>query len=129
MNPEPLSNLEIADLEFQVFSQPLKYSLFRTCVVYVDTWDTVSDPTSPILSFDLEIASLDLRMYGALVTDRYDDNISHVVCHPSSHPDRVSEWRARNRLRYTKFHLVDLSWISASVAKGIMVDEMAHIPV
>lgn len=127
--PAPFSISEIADLEYQIFGQVHKYGLFRTCVVYVDVWEKISEPNSLVISGELEIISLDLRMYGAQVLNCMKPDVTHVVCDPVTHPHRVSNWQLLNREQEVKFYLVRLEWVSDSINKGSLVDELTYMPV
>lgn len=96
------------------------------CVVYVDTW---KDPSEPAFFGELEITSLDLRVYGALVLSSMDSGVTHVVCDPIEYPNRAAFWRAENHRRDFKFYLVRPEWVTDSINKGCLVDETAYFPV
>jgi len=127
-NPAQLSIYEIANLEHEIFGQVHKYGIFRTCVVYVDVWETISDPNSQNISRELEIVSFDLRIYGAQVFNRMDPSVTHVLCDPVSYPQRAAVWKTMNHGREVKFKLVRLEWVEHSIKKGSLVDEMAYYP-
>ena len=117
----------MAKIEFEAFGQVLKYGIFRTCTVYVDQWDRISDPESRLISSKLQIISLDLRAYGAHVVRRMTDQVSHVVCDESL-GERVAEWKRKNHQQQHKFHLISSEWVADSIARGRMVDEVAYTP-
>lgn len=121
-----LSITEIAELEYGIFGQVHKYGIFRTCIVYVDLWETISDTTSRIISGKLEIITLDLRMYGSEVMNCLSSKISHIVCDSAAHPHRAAQWRSRNHDREVKFHVVRPDWVVDSINKGFLVDERAY---
>ncbi len=127
-HPTPLSIYEIANLEYEIFGQLPKYGIFRTCVVYVDLFETISDPNSQVISRELEIISFDLRIYGAQVLNRMNSSVTHVVCDPVSYPHRAIDWKTTNRQREVKFKLVRLEWVERSIKKGSVVDEMEYYP-
>ena len=102
----------------------LKFSIFRECIVYVDKWEVISDNTSPIFTFSLDMASLDLRMYGAELVDNYSDRVTHVIYDASFHPQRSLFWKQKLKLR--KFHLVSASWVEDSIKKESRVEELEH---
>ena len=103
MNPAPLSIREIAQLEFEIFGQVLKYGIFRTCKAHVDQWDQVPNPQSDVVSIQSDITSLDLQLYGAQVVKRMSSNIPHVIYDPVL-AARTAEWKRNNRLQWRKFH-------------------------
>ena len=115
-------------IQHVVFGQVHKYGIFRTCVVYVDFWETISDPKSQVISRQLEIISFDLRIYGAQVLNRMDSNVTHVLCDPVSCPHRSVVWKTINRQREFKFKLVRLEWVVHSINKGSLVEEIAYYP-
>ncbi len=127
-NPKPLTNLEIADLEFNIFGGLLKYSIFRICVVYVDKWQTISDPSSPVISSQLDMIAMDLRMYGAELVDHFDERVTHVVCDPSRHPERLQQWKEKRDIREKKFYLVGSTWVTDSIRKGSTTNEISYQP-
>lgn len=123
-----MTNFEIADLEFNIFGGLLKYSIFRICVVYVDKWETISDSSSPVISSELDMIAMDLRMYGAELVDRFDERVTHVVCDPSGHPERLPQWKEKRDLHEKKFYLVGSSWVTDSIKKGSTADEISYQP-
>ncbi|XP_057368130.1 DNA ligase 4-like isoform X1 [Daphnia carinata] len=127
-NPTPLSVFEIADLEYQIFGKLHKYGIFRTCIVYVDVLETISDSNSLIISRELQIISLDLRIYGAQVLNHMDPSVTHVVCDPVAYPHRVSMWKSMNRQQEVKFKLVRPEWVAHSITQGNLLDEIAYYP-
>jgi len=129
VNPTPLSLPEIAQLEFEVFGQVLKYGIFRTCTAYVDVWDRLSDAGSCVISSQLEITSIDLRFYGGQVVEWGDSScISHVI-YDERLTARVADWKRKNALRQLKFHLVSARWVHDSIAQGRMLDELPYTPI
>lgn len=124
-HPSPLHVAEIADIEFEIFGQVNQYGIFRTCLVYIDN---VKSPTAPPFFGEIDIISLDLRVYGAAISDSIDNQVTHVVCDPVRNPERVNYWNEKNARRETKFHLVRLEWVTDSINKGSLVDEFAYIP-
>ncbi|KZS11985.1 DNA ligase 4 [Daphnia magna] len=127
-NPVPLSVYEIADLEYEIFGKLHKYGIFRTCIVYVDVWETISDFNSLIISRELRIISLDLRIYGAQVLNHMDHSVTHVVCDPVAYPHRASMWKSINRQQEVKFKLVRPEWIAHSITQGNLLDEIIYCP-
>ena len=68
-------------------------------------------------------------MYGAEVVKCMDLRVTHVVCDPVAHPQRVSDWKLKNREQQVKFHLVRPEWVLDSINKGSLVDELAYTAV
>lgn len=122
MNPPRLSRSDMADLEYELFGELPRWGIFHICVVYVDIWEEVSNPSSPVIFGELEILSLDLRMHGAEVVQTMDDRVSHVVCLPTR-GDRLSYWKTLNCKCDRKFHLVNTDWVTHSISRGQTVDE------
>jgi len=104
-----------------------KYAVFRKCVVYVDLWDRVGDPSSSVISHQLKLISFDVRMFGGTVINEMTSGVTHVIC-DSSTRERNSDWQKMNHLRSLKFHLCSPDWIKDSITRGQMVDELAYLP-
>lgn len=117
----------MAEMEYEFFDKLPKWGIFHTCVVYVDVWEEVSNPTTPVISGELEIISLDLRMYGAEVVQVVDQTVTHVVCAPVK-SDRISCWKSENRNRDKKLHLVTKDWVTCSIANGRPAEEQPFYP-
>ena len=98
------------------------------CVVYADVWENISEPNSKVISGELKIISLDLRVYGAEVVKSMDSRVTHVVCDPSHYPKRISDWKLMNREQQFKFHLVRKEWVLDSIKEGSLIDERAYMP-
>ena len=98
------------------------------CVVYADVWENISEPNSKVISGELKIISLDLRVYGAEVVKSMDSRVTHVVCDPSHHPKRISDWKLMNREQQVKFQLVRKEWVLDSIKEGSLIDERAYMP-
>ena len=98
------------------------------CVVYADVWVNISEPNSKVISGELKIISLDLRVYGAEVVKSMDSRVTHVVCDPSHYPKRISDWKLMNREQQVKFQLVRKEWVLDSIKEGSLIDERAYMP-
>lgn len=119
-----MTSMEIVNLEMAVFGRLLKHSIFRPCVVYVDMWEVISDNTSRVFSFQLDMASLDLRMYGAEVVNSYGDHVTHVICDDPILPGRLEIWKEKLKLR--KFHLLSSSWVTDSITSECLLGEVQY---
>lgn len=117
----------MADVDFDIFTSPFKYGIFRSSTVYVDQWRDISNPDSGVLCGLLEIMALDLRLYGACVVSALTKDTSHVVC-DARDDKRVFLWKRKNEERFRKFHLVSADWVSDSVALGRMLSEFDYMP-
>lgn len=94
----------------------------------MDVWETISDSKSLVISRELQIISLDLRIYGAQVLNQMDPLLTHVVCDPVAYPDRASKWKSMNRQQEGKFKLVRPDWVAHSIEQGRMLDEVTYYP-
>ena len=52
------------------------HSVYR---IYLDNCLAVGDATTPIPNCSLELLGLELRFFGATITDELDVNVSHVI--------------------------------------------------
>ena len=142
-------------LPFPVYFQK-DYKLlefFNICRVYADMYACIGDVTSRFVQSQLELTSLEMRLRGATMAEEVDKHVTHVLLHNrclscfrslyflyftrTSWPfhsffrsdlSRISEFRALNRQRTRKFHIVCEDWVSACVDAGKMLSERSFEP-
>lgn len=121
--------MAIAQLEweFELNGQLLKHSVFRKCIIYIDMWDLVGDPSSSLISNELKLISFDVRMFGGKVVNEMTNCVTHVICDPTR-LERVTNWKERNHSQDIKFFLCGPDWVTDSISKGQMVEERPYLP-
>lgn len=51
----------------------------RNCVLYLDRWLVLGDPSTPELCSSLDVCAALVRFYGGVVSDRLDASVTHIV--------------------------------------------------
>ncbi|XP_052777625.1 DNA ligase 4-like [Mya arenaria] len=124
---DTLDNFEIAKLEDEHFPDESPYGLFRTCKIYLDNCAIVDDPTTHIKDSSLDLLALELRFFGASVSRRFSNDVSHVMVDLSD-KSRVAKLKKVRGGRQRKFHIVTEEWVRECMEEGNIVNERAFEP-
>ncbi|ESP05690.1 hypothetical protein LOTGIDRAFT_181463 [Lottia gigantea] len=122
-----LDNEDIAKIEENYFPDESPYGLFRTCRIYVDNNLVISDASTKIPNSSLDLIGLELRFFGATVSERLDEKVSHVLI-DSKDTSRVGQLREVRRRRSKKFNIINEDWIKTCIEEGELCNERKYEP-
>ncbi|XP_022104577.1 DNA ligase 4-like [Acanthaster planci] len=117
-----LDSEAIAELEQKYFPGESPLGLFRLCKVYMDSTLIISDQSTHIKDCSLDLVAMEMRFYGATVSPKMADDITHVVLDHSD-KTRLPSYKKLLRQRRSKFHLVSPEWVHACIEAGKMLSE------
>ncbi|XP_075056093.1 DNA ligase 4 [Mixophyes fleayi] len=112
----------IADLGQRYSWDNNSHSIFRQCVVYVDVFTKINDPSTKIQTSSLSIRALELRFHGAKVVSHLEEGVSHVVV--GDDLSRLAEIKIIRRSFERKFKIVSVLWVFDSLKNEKL--EMEH---
>ncbi|XP_053311243.1 DNA ligase 4 [Spea bombifrons] len=115
----------IADLEHRYSWENTSSSIFRRCIIYVDQFTTINDPSTVISTSSLAIRALQLRVYGAKVIEHIKKGLSHVVV--GKDLSRLEEIKILRRGFDKKFKIVSHSWVLDSLNAGMLQEELKYL--
>lgn len=124
-NVEPLSQEAIVELEEEYFHEDSPYGLLRTCRIYIDSNATLSFPDTHIKNCPLDLLQLELRFFGATISDKLDTNVSHIIVHEKD-LSRIAQMKEIRRSRQKKFHIVKEDWVRACMEEGTICSERSY---
>ncbi|XP_041359150.1 DNA ligase 4-like [Gigantopelta aegis] len=124
---QDVSTWDIAELEDKYFPDESPYGLFRTCRIYLDNNLVVSDATTRIPNCSLDLLGLELRFFGATITDKLDADVSHAIVEVKD-VSRLQQLRDVRRRRTKKFHIVTEAWVRACLEDGELCTERIYEP-
>ncbi|XP_071791788.1 DNA ligase 4-like [Asterias amurensis] len=117
-----LGNESIAELEQQYFPGESPLGLFRLCKVYMDSCLVIGDESTHIKDCSLDLVTLELRFYGATISTKMDEDVTHVVLDRID-KTRLPSYKLLMRERQRKFHLVSPEWVYACIDSGKILSE------
>ncbi|XP_060566406.1 DNA ligase 4-like [Ruditapes philippinarum] len=123
-----LSKTEIAEIEDKYFPDESPYGLFRTCKIYLDNNLVVGDRSTHIKDSSLDLLALELRFFGADMSNKLTADVSHVMVDESD-LSRLSELKKERRTRHKKFHIVTPAWVKQCMEEGGVINERAFEPI
>ncbi|XP_030057178.1 DNA ligase 4 isoform X2 [Microcaecilia unicolor] len=115
----------IADLEQQYSCDNFSFAMFRHCIVFLDIFAIINDPTTKIHASVLDIKAFELRLYGATVVKRIEEGVTHVVT--GDDHTRVGTIKALRRTFEKKFKIVSEHWVTHSLKAGKRQDENKYL--
>ncbi|XP_050403534.1 DNA ligase 4 [Patella vulgata] len=118
---------DIAAIEDEYFPDDSPYGLFRTCRIYVDNNLVLGDNSTKIPNSSLDLLALELRFFGAVLSEKLDDHVSHVLVDKSDF-SRVGQLREVRRRKSRKFHIVNEDWMRSCLEEGEITNERKYEP-
>ncbi|XP_053563764.1 DNA ligase 4 [Bombina bombina] len=115
----------IADLEQRYSWDDSSYSIFRQCMIYVDSFTSINDPNTKIHTSRLDVRALELRFHGATVVSSLKEGISHVLV--GEDHSRIDEMKALRRTFTKKFKIVSELWVLDSLKLGKLQNENQYL--
>ncbi len=100
------------------------YVVFR---VYLDSNLEVGEADSHIKACCLDLVGLEMRNYGATLSDQLDNKVSHVIV-DSKDISRVASLRDISKTRAKKFHIVTQDWVSDCIKSEKLLQERVYEP-
>ncbi|XP_023218047.1 DNA ligase 4-like isoform X3 [Centruroides sculpturatus] len=124
---EQCSNEEIAEKELKYFPNESLHGLFRIFRIYIDDKAILGEENTKIKSHSLGITELQLRLYGATIISKVDENTTHVITY-SGDSSRYKMLRQMNRTRQKMFHLVTEDWVRECIKNKRLLNERHYQP-
>jgi DNA ligase-4 len=122
-----ISQEEIATMESRYFANDSLRGLFRHCRVYLDKYLEVENKETAIHACSLDLIGLDLRLYGAELTDKVDEQVTHILFDKND-LTRVSELRRMEQGHTKKHHFVTMEWVQDSIESQFLKNERLYEP-
>eukprot|EP00731_Ephydatia_muelleri_P033439 Em0029g45a len=119
---------EIALIESRYFPDESPWGLFRQCKFYLDRFAEIGNSHTAILTSPLELTALEVQLHGGVVTEDFDESVTHAVCNMSD-VSRIPRLRAIERGHTHKHHFVTTEWVRACIQRSSLVDERIFEPV
>uniref|UniRef100_A0A8D0GAI5 DNA ligase n=1 Tax=Sphenodon punctatus TaxID=8508 RepID=A0A8D0GAI5_SPHPU len=115
----------IADLEERYSWDSSPFSMFRRCIIYLDLYEVLNDPSTKIQGSRLLIRALELRFHGAKVVSELEEGVSYVII--SDDHARVKEIKGLRRTLEKKFKIVSELWVTDSIKEGNLQNENQYL--
>ena len=93
---------------------------FSNLNVYLDTMDTIGDPSTEQKNSSLEITALDIQRFYGRVSKVLNKGVTHVICEKR---ERASAFEKEKREKGLDFHLVSPEWVDECMSAGRILDE------
>ncbi|XP_072034969.1 DNA ligase 4-like [Amphiura filiformis] len=123
-----LSSEAIAEFENEYYPDESPLGLFRLCNVYLDSCLVIGDQSTHIQDSSLDLVALEMRFYGATINEELGEDTTHVVCDQSD-VSRLQQYRALDRTRPFKRHIVTKEWVSECIESERLLTERHYQPV
>jgi DNA ligase-4 len=126
---KPFPTEQVRHCEDLVFGKT-RWGLFRRCVIYVDRFSDVNNPTTAIEFSNLDMIDALLRFYGATVAEKINDKTTHVIYDPDDQDRLPVITRFVEKLK-AKFptapvsmcYVITQDWVLETVTQHTELDE------
>ncbi|KAH9499895.1 DNA ligase (ATP) [Bulinus truncatus] len=126
-NISRVSQDNIREIEEEYFPDDSPYGLFRLCKFYIDNKLLLGDPDTVLPNSALDLLELEVRFFGAEISDDFDSVISHVIINEND-LIRLKSIKEIRHNRHKKFHIVTAKWVKACIENGDLVPERTYEP-
>ncbi|XP_068735127.1 DNA ligase 4-like [Montipora capricornis] len=123
----PLSRDDLLDVMEHYFPDNSPMSLFKHCRVYVDLYTGIGDSSTRIPNSNLELVGLQVRLYGAQITDTLDNRVTHIILDESD-LTRFEQLQRADERSSKQRHFVTQDWVTQSVQERKLLTERHFRP-